>query len=486
MPAVPELASIPEVELIRTGSWQIQSGKWDATRADLSAAVAALACPAVRKPILKIGHSDKRFEPGDGQPAVGWVDNMRLADGGHTLLGDFAGMPAWLANPDSQGRRVISSAYPDRSVEGLYGYKCQLSHTHPFVLTAVALLGVTEPGVGTLKSLQDVQALYEGVAAEAAKQDGAVAVCAAFPANRNVKAGTDPQVKEGAVPSPKPSLADRVRLAWNAAAPVQQWICEFDGDEVIVVDDTDRSRLRVPVEVDGDQVTFGQPLPVAASRVVFASRDESRPDTPPTPEPPAEPDGTNPESEEEDSLMASTLTSDLRSRLGLTEDADEAAVLAALDQRLKAGQPDPTPETPVEPAPSEPTPSDPAPEPVEPQKVLVNAAAGDLMREQLETVSRELAQIKASRAADEKRAFFDAEVFRGAITPADRPNWEGRYDKAPDVVREILAATASGAAVPVAASGYTGSSDTSGVDAEYASLEASLYPENMRLSGRSA
>lgn len=483
MPAAPELASIPEVELIRTGSWAIQSGKWDATRDDLSAAVAALACPAVRKPILKIGHSDKRFEVGDGQPAIGWVDNMRLADGGHTLVGDFAGMPAWLANPDSQGRRVISSAYPDRSVEGLYSYKCQIGHTHPFVLTAVALLGVTEPGVGTLKSLQDVQTLYRGVAAEAAEHDGAVAVCAAIPAN--------PQVEEGAVPSPKPSLADRVRAAWNATAPVEQWIAEVDEDssEVVVCDDKTRTRLRVSVVAHDDgRVTFGEPQPVAASRVVFASRDESRPDVPAaSPQPPAEPDGTNPESEEEDSLMASTLTSDIRSRLGLTEDADEAAVLAALDQRLKAGQPTPT-DPPTDPAPEPAEPAVPAePAPVEPVKELVNASAGaDLLRQQYEEMSKELAVIKAARAADERTAYFDAVVKAGKITPAARATWEKRYDDAPAVIRDILDATADGAAVPVHASGYTGSPDTDGVDTEYASLEAALYPENMRLSGRSA
>src|SRR5262249_52280185 len=116
-------------------------------------AVTALDCPAIRQPVLKLGHVDPRF---DGEPAVGWVDNMAVNAAG-TLMGDYTGMPAWLGE-------VIASAYPDRSIEGAYEFACQLGHVHPFVVTAVALLGVTPPGIGTLESLQDVAALY-GVAA---------------------------------------------------------------------------------------------------------------------------------------------------------------------------------------------------------------------------------------------------------------------------------------------------------------------------------
>lgn len=157
MPDTPALARRDGVELVRTGRWAISSGTWEPKPQDLIAAVAALNCPAVRRPIIKIGHSDPRFRPGDGEPALGWIDNLRLADGGHTLVGDYVGVPAWLDT-------VMASAYPDRSVEGEYRFQCQLGHRHPFVLTAVSLLGVTPPGVGTLKSLQDVQDLY-GVAA---------------------------------------------------------------------------------------------------------------------------------------------------------------------------------------------------------------------------------------------------------------------------------------------------------------------------------
>ena len=156
------LGRIPDVELIHAGTWPISTGVWTATIEDLAAAVDALSCPAVRAPVLKLGHSSP-MPIGDGEPAVGWVGAMRVADDGRTLVGDYEGMPGWLAE-------VCASAYPDRSIEGQYGFKCQIGHVHPFVVEAVALLGVTPPGVGTLASLQDVAALY-GVEA-AADNDG--------------------------------------------------------------------------------------------------------------------------------------------------------------------------------------------------------------------------------------------------------------------------------------------------------------------------
>lgn len=175
---MPELTRIPNVELIRTGRWPLSTGTWDASAEDLAAAVAALNCPSIRRPVLKLGHVDPRF---DGEPAIGYVDNLRVADGGQTLVGDFAGVPSWLGG-------IAASAYPDRSIEGTYSFRCQQSHTHPFVLTAVALLGVTPPGVGSLKSLQDVAALY-GVDRELVAASG-VQVAATVSAGQTTRTAT--------------------------------------------------------------------------------------------------------------------------------------------------------------------------------------------------------------------------------------------------------------------------------------------------------
>ena len=156
VPATPLLANVPRVELGTVGTWNISNmNDWHPTADDFASAVAALECPAVRRPVLKFGHTG---EPGEGDPAIGLIDNMAVSDDGQTLVGDFVGVPAWLAEVDDNGNSVLSSAYPDRSGEWQHNYVCQLGHTHPFVLHAMALLGVVRPGIGTLESLYDLYA----------------------------------------------------------------------------------------------------------------------------------------------------------------------------------------------------------------------------------------------------------------------------------------------------------------------------------------
>jgi len=150
-----DLRTLPGVELIRCGTWDLSTGPWTVTPADLAAAVAAHQAGVLRKPVVKIGHLDERF---DGEPALGHVDNLTITDGGHTLLGDLVGVPALLAD-------VAAAAFPDRSVEGIQGFTDPSGTSYSFVLTAVALLGATAPGVSTLRSLADISQLYAAAAA---------------------------------------------------------------------------------------------------------------------------------------------------------------------------------------------------------------------------------------------------------------------------------------------------------------------------------
>jgi hypothetical protein len=156
VPTAPALVTIPDVELVAVGTWHSITGETTFTYDDLAEAVSALDCPGVRNPVIKLGH-DEEDGSGirwDGEPAVGWIANMQLSGNGAKINGDLTGMPAWLAS-------VLPSAYPDRSIEMYRPFKCQIGHSHPAVITAVALLGVNHPAVGVLRSLQDVAALYE-------------------------------------------------------------------------------------------------------------------------------------------------------------------------------------------------------------------------------------------------------------------------------------------------------------------------------------
>lgn len=285
---VPEplpLATIPGVELVRAGQWDISTGRITFTRDDLAAAVAALDCPAIRRPVLKLGHDEPDPENGkrwDGEPAIGYIDAMALADEGLTIVGDYVGMPGWLGT-------VMASAYPDRSIECYWDWPCQLGHVHPFVISAVALLGVVRPGVGTLQSLQDVAALYGVAAADDAGRGE--------PVTLTIRAA-----KEPVMPNPRPKkvaagvTSEDVRRAYYDDAPWPEWICEMQLNplQLIIVDDNSGKYYRVPVTVDGeDEFTFGDKVEVkiryedvpaaaaktAAAAIVFASRAESRPGT---------------------------------------------------------------------------------------------------------------------------------------------------------------------------------------------------------------
>lgn len=141
---MPESRTVRDVELVKVGTWNTMTGTWEVTPADLRSILAADHAGALRKPIVKLGHTDPRF---DGEPALGHIDNMRLTDGGNTLVGDLRGVPAWLAD-------AMPTAYPDRSVEVVVDYKAADGRQWPLALTGVALLGIVRPSITNLASLQ--------------------------------------------------------------------------------------------------------------------------------------------------------------------------------------------------------------------------------------------------------------------------------------------------------------------------------------------
>ena len=100
----------------------------------------------LRRPVLKIGHTDPRF---DGSPALGRLDNLRLADAGRSLICDLVDVPRAVA-------RLLPTAYPDRSVEALRNYEAPDGTVWPLVVTALALLGETAPGIDTLAEITDL------------------------------------------------------------------------------------------------------------------------------------------------------------------------------------------------------------------------------------------------------------------------------------------------------------------------------------------
>lgn len=147
---MPEVQTLRGIELIRVGRWDASTGVMRTTAQDLRSAIEAFNAGVVHRPALKLGH----VEPlGEGDPAMGVVDNMRLSADGQTLIADFVGVPTKLA-------KIMPYAYPNRSIEAVYDFRDQDGREWPMVLLAVALLGALSPAVTSLKSLTDVEELY--------------------------------------------------------------------------------------------------------------------------------------------------------------------------------------------------------------------------------------------------------------------------------------------------------------------------------------
>lgn len=391
--SAPLLANVPRVELGMVGTWNISNmSDWTPTPDDFASAIAALDCPAVRRPVLKFGHTGN---PGEGDPSIGIIDNLALSEDKQVLLGDFVGVPGWLAQTDANGNSVLSSSYPDRSGEWEHNYTCQLGHTHPFVLHAMALLGVVRPGIGTLQSLYDIYA-------KAPEKDPLMAGIA----NTSV---TPDQIRKAYYAGP-------------AADDYNLYVREMfvDPPELIVQNDADDSLQRVAYTLTADGgVEFVDPVPVrveyVAARashnrpvVAFASSAESRPVINPV----ASAEQTESES------PVSDLTEALRAKFGLPADATEADILAALNIA--------DPAAPVEPEETAPV-ADPAPaaEPVAasasrtPGVVMIEASILDELRE-----SAALGvQARQRQLQEDRERVVQTAISEGRIAPARKEHW---------------------------------------------------------------
>jgi hypothetical protein len=204
------LRTLHGIELAAVGTWEASTGTATFTQADFIDAVAAIECPGVRNPVIKLGHQEPDAEGGvrwDGEPAVGWVANMSFD--GAKLIGDLTGLPAWLADADENGLSVMAAAYPDRSVEISRPFLCQIGHVHASVVTALSLLGVYPPAIGVLKSMQDVYAAFtdQGATTAMSRAMLSTTVRLAAPQRRDL---TDIEVRSGID-------FDRAAEQWDAA-----------------------------------------------------------------------------------------------------------------------------------------------------------------------------------------------------------------------------------------------------------------------------
>ncbi|HEX5813482.1 MAG TPA: hypothetical protein VFY38_15350, partial [Pseudonocardia sp.] len=107
------MAELLGVELARPGTWQLSGGPRDFTAAMLRDAADFFTASGAQRVPLGFGHRDDRF---DGDPAFGWLSNVRYAEDGDgpVLLGDLVDMDDWVA-------AAAPARWPNRSVEGVMG-----------------------------------------------------------------------------------------------------------------------------------------------------------------------------------------------------------------------------------------------------------------------------------------------------------------------------------------------------------------------------
>lgn len=150
--ATPELetVSVPGVEIIAAGRWNNR----DYTRDDLDEMVRAFGeLRGKIDPPVKLGHDDgQKLAQKDGYPALGWVD--RIYRKGSTLVADLKDVPKRVAKLITAGayQKVSSEIYFDKEVGG---------STYPVVLKAISLLGGDMPAVKDIRSIGDIEGLYD-------------------------------------------------------------------------------------------------------------------------------------------------------------------------------------------------------------------------------------------------------------------------------------------------------------------------------------
>jgi hypothetical protein len=524
-----KLVTIPDVELVSTGTYKLGTGTTTFTADDLASAVLASTDPTLVAPRIGIGHTDPRFaDVLDGEPALGVVANMRLDHNGQTIVGDLENVPDWLAE-------AMPAMYPGRSIEGGLGFQAPSGRDYKLVISSLKLLGQTWPGVTSLDDLKQL-AEKNGEMPEAVAASGGFDlaggtaeqfIAAAMGGKGSAEGGGIGQGKQRtdmAKIDTEQQLRDRItRAQAGTGGDASKAACieaakrlglmrlippDWDADQLLTASidvgalprtfAIDLEAGKVPqlggtgpqakwwprnVEADGDRLSFviddedghliRLPITLANDAVAYGT-----PTFVETPSTVAASDGqgsrvlaswaskaARPRVEARMKIEQEFDTDRLRKRLGLADDADEAKIIEALTADLPASPPATT------------AASGQMPE----GTVLIDAAK----LTELEDGAKAGAEVRASLAGHERDDAITGAVEGGRIAASRREHFQQRWDVDPDGTRTLLTADVKdgglAAVIPVQAremgrSG-DGEGDTTTADAEWDSAMAQHFPE---------
>lgn len=436
------------IELARVGTWDLSTGPLTVTPEMLqSAADYCAALGDTYRAGIKLGHTDPRF---DGEPALGWLHNLRVEGAGDeaVLLGDVTGMPQWLYD-------LGPSAYPDRSVEGYTNFEAKDGKTWPFIIDGLAFLGITPPGMSTIRSLRDIPQALGVAASELGLPNLPIPFAASFTATHDV-AAADPAKPYGDVTYADPGYQKdgkkrypldseaHCRAAWSYINQADN-AAQYSSEHLALI----KSRITSALKKYGVQVAATGDLTDPGSRAGGTIH----------PNPKGAPD------------MSDALIKGLRERLGITAELDETGLLAALDEALTEQVPPTAAEiaaaAAADKAAKEKAAADAAAKPpanIPPGSFLIDSET----YEQIKAQAAKGEQAYAIMAASERDRVLEDAVKDGKFPRSRVEYWKTYWQADPEGAKQALASMPKNL-VPVAAKGSMGDPDIE-TDSVYGAL----------------
>lgn len=439
-PPEAEWVTIEGVRLIEVGTFPLSTGLTTFTFEDLADAVkAAEEDPSVSKPRLKLGHVEGEGWQA-GEPSFGNFFNLRLANNGLAIEADMETVK-WLAE-------IMPIAYPNRSIEGKFGYDAPSGRQYRFVIEAVALLGVELPGVTTLEDLRE---LYDNPEVNIVT----TAVLKAARATVNVHAQVDAEDVRRAFME---QVAQGDRYWWFPRS------MQLDPNELIAVDDDSGDLYKIPFTISGRTISFGDPTPVYVQYV----DDEEK------------------AKEEEQKTAASVVRytkaasrrnrvrqevtmnpEELRAQLGLAADATDEEVTAAIAAGQAAIQAAASSSTEEESTEGEESTEEESTE----GQVAVTATAGQgvtldpVAFAQMQEDARAGREARNEQLRTSREGFVDAAIQAGKFPPARRGHYLKLMAKDDKGTREFINSLEENV-IPVVEAGAASSEETLGNDSD--------------------